>query len=114
MESYPPQATVEELRRHFRTAYKLKEEQIDLMITSSAGSLRSIFLEVDGLPENESLNEKIAALAHTVKGLLLNMGQVEWAEYAKEIEYTAKAGEEKDYKSMMKTLRAGLQEICGP
>lgn len=102
--------TIENLREHFRTTYKLNEEQIDLMIVSSARSLHA-FLATDEIQGGEELCTKIAAIAHSLKGLLLNMGQHEWASYAAEIENAASAGLDRDYKTMIQYLRLGLQDI---
>jgi hypothetical protein len=105
--------TIKNLREHFRTTYKLNEEQIDLMVVSSARSLQTAFLATDEILNGGDVCVKIAAVAHSLKGLLLNMGQHEWAGYAREIENTAKANEVRDYKEMMQRLRLGVQEISG-
>jgi HPt (histidine-containing phosphotransfer) domain-containing protein len=103
--------TIKNLREHFRTTYKLNEEQIDLMVVSSARSLQTAFLATDEILNGGDVCVKIAAVAHSLKGLLLNMGQHEWAGYAREIENTAKANEVRDYKEMMQRLRLGVQEV---
>jgi hypothetical protein len=103
--------TIESLREHFRTTYKLNEEQIDLMVVSSARSLQTAFLATDEIREGEDVCVKMAAIAHSLKGLLLNMGQHEWAAYAAEIEKIANAGQDHDYKTMIQNLRLGLQDV---
>jgi hypothetical protein len=103
--------TIENLREHFRTTYKLNEEQIDLMVVSSARSLQTAFLAADDIFGSEDVCEKMAAIAHSLKGLLLNMGQFEWAGFAREIERAAKASEKCDYKEMIRRLRVGMHPV---
>jgi hypothetical protein len=103
--------TIENLRKHFRTTYKLNEEQVDLMVVSSARSLQTAFLAVDEIQGNEEFCKKIAAIAHSLKGLLLNMGQHDWASYAAEIENAANTGKDCDYKIMVDDLRLGLRNV---
>jgi hypothetical protein len=104
--------TIVNLREHFRVTYKLNEEQIDLMVVSSARSLQSAFLASEDIQESdEDICVKITAIAHSLKGLLLNMGQYEWAGYAREIEYAAKAGEKREFIQMIQKLRLGMQEV---
>jgi HPt (histidine-containing phosphotransfer) domain-containing protein len=107
----PAPIKVETLRQHFRTVYKLNEEQINLMIASSSRSLRSAFQSFDEISDDEDIYKKIMMISHSIKGLLLNMGQPEWAECAKEIEDAAKMGEDRDYKEMVQRLRLGMQEL---
>lgn len=104
--------TIENLREHFRTTYKLNEEQIDLMVVSSARSLQTAFLALDAIGGDDGDEHmKIAAIAHSLKGLFLNMGQHEWASSAVEIENAANAGQDRDYKTMFLDLRYGLQDV---
>lgn len=103
--------TIENLREHFRITYRLNEEQVDLMVVSSARSLQTAFLAVDEILGSEELCTKITAIAHSLKGLLLNMGQHDWASYAAEIENAANAGKDCDYKIMIDDLRLGLQDV---
>lgn len=103
--------TIENLREHFRITYRLNEEQVDLMVVSSARSLQTVFLAVDEIRGSEELCTKITAIAHSLKGLLLNMGQHDWASYAAEIENAANTGKDCDYKIMIDDLRLGLQDV---
>jgi hypothetical protein len=103
--------TIENLREHFRTTYRLNEEQVDLMVISSARSLQTAFLAFDEIKDKEELFTKIAAIAHSLKGLLLNMGQHDWASYAAEIENAANTGKDCDYKIMIDDLRLGLRNV---
>jgi hypothetical protein len=103
--------TIGNLRNHFKTTYKLNEEQIDLMVVSSARSLKTAFSAAEEILDSEDVCEKMIAVAHSLKGLLLNMGQMEWAGFAQEIEGAAKATENRDYHEMIRILRAGMEPI---
>jgi hypothetical protein len=107
----PSPVTIRSLREHFRTTYNFNEEQIDLMVVSSARSIQAAFLAVDEIVGKEDGFGKIAVIAHGLKGLLLNMGQNDWAEYVKDIENAAKAGRHHEYTDMVQRLRLGLQEV---
>jgi hypothetical protein len=111
MDSTPSPVTIKGLREHFRTTYNFNEEQIDLMVVSSARSIQAAFLAFDMIPEGEDAHEKVVVIAHGLKGLLLNMGQDEWAGYVREMERAASAGEGHDYKEMMQRMCLGLQEV---
>jgi hypothetical protein len=107
----PSPVTIRSLREHFRTTYNFNEEQIDLMVVSSARSIQAAFLAIDETVDKEDACEKIAVIAHGLKGLLLNMGQNDWAGYVKDIENAAKAGRYHEYIEMVQRLRLGLQEV---
>ena len=111
MNSTPSSVTIKILREHFRTAYNFNDVQIDLMVVSSARSIQAAFLAFDMILDGEDVHEKLVVIAHGLKGLLLNMGQDEWAGYVREMENAASAGEDHDYKEMMQRLRLGLQEV---
>jgi hypothetical protein len=104
--------TIKRLREHFQATYNFNEEQIDLMVVSSAKSIQAAFLAIDETADQKGLCEKIAVIAHGLKGLLLNMGQTEWAGYVRDIEHTAKAGRNHECTEMVHRLRLGLQEVA--
>jgi hypothetical protein len=111
MHSNPSPVTIKSLREHFRITYNFNEEQIDLMVVSSARSIQAAFLAFDMILDGEDAREKVVVIAHGLKGLLLNMGQDEWAGYVREMESAASAGEGHDYKEVIQGLRLGLQEV---
>ncbi len=107
----PPKVRTDILRDHFRSTYKLADDQIDIMLASSAKSLTSVFSALyAALDDNEGL-DKIYRLAHSIKGLLLNMGETQWAELAREVELAASASEERDYRNMVKKIQYGVEDI---
>ncbi|MDR3631937.1 MAG: hypothetical protein P4L42_16570 [Desulfocapsaceae bacterium] len=95
-----------------KSAYDFNEEQTTHMTVSAARSLREAFLSVDGIRWGDNECSKIADIAHGLKGLLLNMGQPEWAGYVKEIETGAHAGESRNYKEMFDTVRVAVRDVC--
>ncbi len=107
----PPKVRSDILRNHFRSIYKLADDQIDIMLASSAKSLTSSFSAIyEALDENQGL-DKVYRLAHSIKGVLLNMGETQWAELAREIELAASDSEERDYRSMVKKIQCGVEDI---
>ncbi len=106
-----PLVKVENLRQHFKSMYQLADEQIDLMLESSARSLRATFAEMEEIFLGTKNYQKLARQAHSMKGVLLNMGEKEWAARAREIEVAALAAEEKDYRQLIDEIRMGVCEI---
>ncbi len=102
---------VESLRRHFKNTYKLADEQIDLMLESSARSLRATFAAMEDAFLDQDFYEKVARHAHSMKGLLLNMGEKEWAERAREIEVAALDRKNMDFRQMIGEIHQGMLEV---
>lgn len=110
-EALPPKVTRAELREHFRSAYNLSEEQIEVMLESSSSSLQKSFsMLYDLLGDSQDLKE-ITRIGHSLKGLLLNMGQERWAQIAREMEKSAAAGEQRGYRAMADAIYEGVREI---
>ncbi len=106
------EVTVERLRRHFSQTYKLNEDQVEFMVKSSAESLRTVFESAERiLAGDESQQAALARMAHSLKGLLLNMGEPGWADIARAIEFAAKAGESRDYSVPLEEIRTATSEI---
>lgn len=102
---------VENLRKHFKKTYKLVDDQIEVMIESSARSLRATFLAAENTLGDQESYDDIARHAHSMKGLLLNMGEAEWAARAREIELAALEKKNIDYRRRMAEIRSGVREI---
>ncbi len=101
-----PDITVERLRRHFSLTYKLGEAQVDFMIKSSAQSLLAVFETARQIFEKDFPDHAdLVRMSHSLKGLLLNMGEPEWADIARSMEFAAKAGESHDYSLPVKAVR---------
>lgn len=104
--------TVERLRRHFSQTYKLNEEQVDFMVQSSAQSLRAVFESVQQILTGDELQQAaLIRMAHSLKGLLLNMGEPGWADIARAVEFAARAGESRDYSVPLGRIRTATLAI---
>ena len=103
--------SAEVLREHFRSNYNLVGEQIELMLTSSAQSLKKSLTGLYAALEQEDNFEELEKLGHSIKGVLLNMGEQEWAEEARKIELSAAAGKKVDYLGMIKNIHRGVKDV---
>ncbi len=106
-----PPVKIETLRRHFKKNYKLEDDQIDLLLASSARSLQTTIAAAEEALLQPDYYEKLAHHAHSMKGLLLNMGEDKWAARAREIELSSLEKKELDYKLILKEIILGVREI---
>ncbi len=112
----PPPIALVRLRDHFRDTYKLTGPQVEIMVVSSSKSLEQGFAHLSEVLAAGEQIERLHAFYHGLKGLFLNMGEPEWAAYAKEIEQKMLAGEELDHKRIVGELQCGVDEVlcyCG-
>jgi hypothetical protein len=105
-----PEVTLSRLRRHFRENFLLKEPQVELMLHSSAQSLRHGFERLAVCVET-SERQSLIIIYHGLKGLFLNMGETDWAEYTRKIEEKLREGRDLDHQSIVTVLRRGMVEI---
>ena len=104
--------TLPRLRHHFQEKYLLNESQVELMVFSSAQSVREGLGRLAALGEGTGRQEQIGAY-HGLKGLFLNMGEERWAEFARGIECRLKAGEWIDHREISRMLCRGAGELLG-
>lgn len=110
-DNLPAPIKIENLRSHFRNTYGLTEEQIEKMLISSAKSLATTLGQLyDSLEQKENLAE-LTRLGHNLKGVLLNMGEQEWADIARRLEKSAAAGEPQNYREIAGSIGKGAEEI---
>lgn len=113
----PLPVTLAKLRRHFRDKYLLTDPQVELMVASSSKSLEQSFGNLAEAISSEDLSvDRLKAIYHGLKGVLLNMGEPEWAAYIREIEQKVLAGETLNHSLIVKVLRDGMVEVltyCG-
>lgn len=110
-DNLPAPIKIENLRSHFRNTYGLTEEQIEKMLISSAKSLATTLSKLyDSLEKEEDLPE-LNRLGHSLKGLLLNMGEQEWAAIARHLEKSAAAGEPENYREIASSIGGGAEDI---
>ncbi len=106
-----PRVNKDRLKRHFQTTYRLDDDQIEVMIESTARSMNAVLAALyQALDENRSLDE-VARLGHSIKGLLLNMGEKHWAELARELEKAASQGKQQDYRTIVETIHHGFKDV---
>jgi len=106
----PPKVSINSLRNHFRSTYKLAEDQIDMMLVASAKSLTANFAALHTALESGDI-EQLTRTAHSLKGLLLNMGENQWAELARELELETTNKSKQEHLSMVKNLQYGVEDI---
>lgn len=106
----PPKVSINTLRSHFRSTYKLAEDQIDTMLEASAKSLTTSLAALFAALESGD-KEQLFKTAHSLKGLLLNMGEDQWAELARQLEHATADQSGLDYLSMVKNIQYGVEDI---
>ena len=108
----PPPVSLERLRTHFRQVYKLNEDQVECMLRSASQSLRTTFVSAQQALASDDLCSALAPVAHGLKGLLLNLGEGEWAALARIIEKAAKAEQPYEYVDVVNNMREGLSAVA--
>lgn len=109
--SIPKPLVLDTLRDHFRRTYLLNETQVETMLVSSSRSLEQAFAGAHDILEGTAPETRFALVFHSLKGLLLNMGEAEWAAYTKELEKKLTDGEQVDYAAAVETLEKGMAVI---
>lgn len=118
----PQPVTLPKLREHFKVAYQLEDDQVEVMLQSSSRSiikvlaesevfLDSIKLQISG--GGSSCEELCRKFFHSLKGLFLNMGEGEWALYAKQLEAEYRTLSHEDLLKNIAKIRNGMAEIVG-
>lgn len=106
----PPPVDLTSLRSHFKTAYKLRDDQVELMIESTQRSLCSS-LEAARKLVGSDQNEDFHHVGHTLKGLFLNMGLPEWAAWAKQLELASSEGEKRRCAEIVEIIQQGFKAV---
>jgi HPt (histidine-containing phosphotransfer) domain-containing protein len=102
--------TTQTVREHLAQTYKLDSDTITHMMQ---GLKDSMVAELTSAEESLLQNNfpELTRVAHTIKGSLLHLGANSWAKLAEEIEFAARAEEEKDYTLCLQELQAGLAQL---
>ena len=103
----PLPLNLETLRQHFRNVYKLKDEQVEFMIKSASQSLQTALASAEQALAGDDFCAALVPVAHSLKGLFLNMGEGEWASLARAMEQAARAGEQHEYTVVVQKMRQG-------
>lgn len=107
----PEPVALENLIRHFKNSYGLSDEQVEIMIQSSANSLTKAFVRLYEILEKRQSMEELARQGHRLKGILLNMGEYEWAEVARQLELSAYKEEQRDYRQLIERIENGTKTV---
>ncbi|MDP3479276.1 MAG: Hpt domain-containing protein [Desulfoprunum sp.] len=107
----PPPLDLETLRNHFRNVYKLKDEQVEFMIRSASQSLQTALASAEQALASDNLCAALSPVAHSFKGLFLNMGESEWASLARAMEQATKAGQLHEYAAVVQKIRQGVSIV---
>lgn len=110
-QTIPPKVSRTRVKNHFHEAYSLSGEQVEVMLASSARSLKTFLSALAEITGNERKLAEIARLSHGLKGVLLNMGEQRWADLVRSLERSAAAGESGDYEKIVETIRLGMEEL---
>jgi len=95
---------IDKVKEYLKSELGLDEEEVLPLISTARESLREDLRKLEKSLENGNL-EDFAKVAHTVKGVLLNLGLEEEAGFAKELELKARAGENTE------VLKEGLLKL---
>lgn len=110
-EQCPSPMEIANLREHFATSYRFDDAQIDIMLESSLKSLKLTLGKLEEAVAEPPGHEEISRLAHSLKGLLLNMGEHEWAELARHIEKTAEELAQSEFEDIVGVIRYGSRKL---
>jgi len=105
------EVTLERPRQHLRDKYQLREPQVELMLSSAGQSLRHGLERLAAVLSGAEEKQALVGIYHGFKGLFLNMGEVEWAEYTRKIEGSLKKGDELDHGRIASDIRHGVAEV---
>ena len=109
--SAPAPLVISKLRNHFRQTYMLNEAQVETMLMSSSKSLEQALSSAEEILKEKEPAHGMVGFFHGLKGLLLNMGEAEWASYTKVVEDRLAVGERIDYARVLGVIEKGLADI---
>ena len=82
------------------------------MLRSASQSLRKSFASADQALASDDLCSALVPVAHSLNGLLLNLGEWDWAALARTIEQAATAGRAYEYAEAVGSMREGLSAVA--
>ena len=107
----PAPVTLPKLRNHFKEVYGLNHTQTELMLESSSLSLVQVFENAKEVLNKANSREHLGPVIHGLKGLLLNMGENEWAAVARYVEQRLKKEIQCDLNRIIADMKVGLADI---
>lgn len=112
--------TLSKLRTHFKDVYLLKDDQVEIMLQSSSKSMIKVLKDSEEFIErltkqtstqDREFDERCRKFFHSLKGLLLNMGEAEWAAYAKGLETEYKSLNRTQLQKIITEIKNGMAEV---
>ena len=100
----------QDVKQYLAITYQLPEEQIAAMLESAKKSLPWELSRAQEAAADSDLGQ-LHRSAHTVKGLLLNMGVYDWAAKAYYLEKAALNNQEEEYELLVQELMTGIAAI---
>lgn len=107
----PLPLVLDRLRDHFRRTYILNETQVEAMLVSSSQALKQALASAYEALQGTEREARFAFIFHGLKGLLLNMGEAEWAAYTRELEKKLTDKEQVNYAAAVDILEKGMAAI---
>jgi len=109
-----PKAMADSVKSHLATAHRLTPAQIDHLLTACRDSLATSLQAAEAALTREDI-ESLTTIAHTLKGVLANLGLNDLAELARRIETGQRRQDEAmpPYAAQLKGLRQGLAPLLG-
>ena len=96
---------IDHIRRHLRCAYLMSDEKVASLLPGFMEALRCHLVQLQKSMDSGDL-EMLGHSGHTLKGALLNLGLVDLASVALEIEELCRQRcQEADYETMVATLQ---------
>jgi CheY-like chemotaxis protein/HPt (histidine-containing phosphotransfer) domain-containing protein len=99
-----------QVKNHLRTIYQLNDEQIDLLMATTATTLSDNFSSAESAIDDTDY-KRLGLAAHSIKGSLLNLGLDEFARKAQKIEISAKENQKTDFQNHLFQLRENLADL---
>lgn len=109
--SVPEPVLLENLRTHFHDAYRFNASQVEIMVQSSSKSLCQAMADIEEFLLTGKGYRLLCSVFHNLKGVSLNMGEDEWADFFRTIEKRIDSGEPCDIEKIRGTMIFGLKDV---
>ena len=110
-DSVPEPILLEKLRTHFSDVYRFDAPQVEVMVQSSSKSLRQAMTDIEEFLLTGDNYQLLGSVFHNLKGVSLNMGEKEWADFFRTIEKRIDSGEACDIATIKNTMGFGLKDV---
>lgn len=112
-ELFPAPVVISRLTRYFEKTYQLGTGQAEQMVDSSRRSLEKILAHTGVALQSDDAGGEMVKIGHSLKGVLLIMGEGEWADVARDLERSARQGECRNYARILAGLAEGMAAVLG-